>query len=84
MANVDKLVGSRWGRKNYNDSRGPYNGYTVLAITNTAHRHERHPEQVVYIGDNGNLWSCPLNVWPGNLVPEEEALASWNSHKQVH
>lgn len=78
------LVGTRWGRKNYNEAKGPYNGYKVLAVTNTEHRHERHPEQVVYIGDNGKLWSCPLSEWPGNLVPEEEALASWESYKQEH
>lgn len=62
--------GSRWARKGYNSTLGKYNAYTVLFITNGTHEHSRHPKQVVYIGDNGNEWSLPLNEWPGNLIPE--------------
>ena len=63
--------GSRWGREGYDPFKGDYNGYTVLYVTNTAHVHENHPEQVVYRGDNGKIWSMPLSEWPGNLVQEE-------------
>lgn len=63
-------IGSRWQRPNYDESKGPYNGYTVLFITNLAHLSIDHPAQVVYEGDNGHQWSLPLERWPGNLVPE--------------
>lgn len=42
--------------------------YTVLSITNTAHRHKDHPPQVVYQGDNEQVWSAPLKGWPHKLV----------------
>lgn len=68
---MDLLSGSRWMRNTpFDPSMGDYNGYTILGITNTANIHPRHPPQVVYRGDNGHLWSLPLNEWPGNLVPE--------------
>lgn len=64
-------AGSRWMRAAPHDSaRGPYNGYTVSFVTNTAHASPRHPPQVVYVGDNGYVWSLPLSEWPGNLIPE--------------
>jgi hypothetical protein len=65
------LVGTRWMRPGYDPVQGPYNGYTVTGITNTAHTSPRHPPQVIYVGDNGNLWSLPLDQWPGKLIPEE-------------
>ena len=66
------LIGSRWKRANqYDPTKGPYNGYTILYITNTERLHENHPPQVVYIGDNKKIWSLPLDQWPGNLIPEE-------------
>jgi|AntDeeMinimDraft_4_1070355.scaffolds.fasta_scaffold44224_2 hypothetical protein len=62
---------SRWCRKDgANPSGDQHHGYTVVAVTNTAHPHERHPPQVIYQGDNGHYWSLPLTEWPGNLVPE--------------
>ena len=64
------LLGSRWRRADYDFDKSNYNGYTVIVITNTAHKHPAHPEQVIYKGDNGNIWSMPLTDWPGNLIPE--------------
>lgn len=62
----------RWRRKDAVDAKdNAYQGYTVLFVTNTAHLHERHPPQVVYRGDNGHMWSLPLDKWPGNLIPED-------------
>jgi len=65
-------IGSRWVRR----VRGEYikesNGYTVIAITNTAHKNEFHQPDVIYQGDNGNLWSLPWRRWPGNLVLERD------------
>jgi hypothetical protein len=65
------ITGTRWTRPNYDPEKGPYNGYTVLFATNTAHTSDRHPPQVVYQGDNGCVWSLPLADWPGSLIPEE-------------
>ena len=48
-------------------SKGPLIVYTVLMLTNMAHKHPSHPPQVVYIGSNGEVWSLPLDRWPGNL-----------------
>jgi hypothetical protein len=63
--------GSRWVRSTtYDHSKGPYNGYTVLFVTNTANTHPDHKPDVVYRGDNGHVWSLPLDKWPGSLVPE--------------
>ena len=59
-------IGSRWkinSNSNFDlslDYNG-YNGYTVICVTNLAHKHENHPPQVVYVGDNKNPWSLPLN-----------------------
>ena len=65
--------GSRWCRPGYDPQKGPYNGYTVVAVSNTAHRTPKHPPDVVYVGDNGHYWTRPLRDWPGSLVPEEDA-----------
>jgi hypothetical protein len=64
------VVGSRWRRSKPWDSSRPYVAYTVLAVTNTHHMIPAHPPTVVYRGDNGKVWSLPLFLWPGNLVPE--------------
>lgn len=69
--------GSRWTRADYDPEKGPYNGYTVLFITNTAHPSEAHPQQVVYKGDNGHYWSLPLDTWPGNLIPEMSVAVTY-------
>jgi len=40
--------------------------YTVLLLTNTNSTPERlkdHPIDVVYMGQNGKIWSRPLNDW---------------------
>lgn len=64
------ILNSRWKQPNYDPSKGPYNGYTVISITNINHITVKHPPQVLYQGDNGTVWSMPLTDWPGNLVPE--------------
>jgi hypothetical protein len=64
---------SYWRRSEPHDpDKGVFNGYMVLFITNLTHEHHSHPPQVVYRGDNGHVWSLPLDKWPGNLVPDEE------------
>jgi len=63
---------TRWCRPDYDPKVGKYNGYTVLYITNLAHKTDKHPPQVVYQGDNGHYWSLPLTQWPGALIAEEE------------
>jgi len=65
-------IHSRWNRANYDPSKGRYNGYTIRIITNTEHRSNKHPPQVIYQGDNGYWWSLPLSEWPGNLIKERE------------
>lgn len=66
-------IGTRWKRKTtWYPELGVYNGYTVVGITNLGHRHEDHPPQVVYIGDNGLLWSLELDKWPGSLTEESK------------
>ena len=68
---MEPTIGSRWKRKiPHKEKLGPYNGYTVLFITNTEHSHPNHPPQVVYEGDNGRKWSRSLELWPGSLKPE--------------
>lgn len=69
---VPPLAQSRWVRSDHDIFRGEFNAYTVLFITNAGHPHPRHQAQVVYQGDNGNLWSLPVSEWPGNLVKLEE------------
>lgn len=71
-------IGSRWTRGSYDATMGPYNGYTVRCITNTAHTSANHPPQVVYEGDNGHMWSLQLDKWPGSLVPEDKKHAESN------
>jgi len=50
--------------KQYKHKNG--NIYTVLLLTNTNSTPERlkdHPIDVVYMGQNGKIWSRPLNDW---------------------
>ena len=62
---------SRWSRKiKHRNSLNDEVSYTVVGVTNTANKHVNHPPQVVYVGDNGNLWSLSLSEWPGSLEPE--------------
>ena len=69
-----KLLKTRWMRPGYRRELGTFNGYIVIAVTNIAHDHPRHPPQVVYKGDNGHIWSMPLSQWPGKLVPEDRPV----------
>ena len=63
--------GSKWQRK---DSFQPDFFYEVIAVSNTSHISDRHPQQVIYSGSNGNLWSMPLSEWPNKLVRKIESL----------
>ena len=64
-------LGSRWTRKApWDPTKGEYNGYTVLFVTNVQHPDIRHPPQIVYRGDNGFMWSIPASSWPGGLREE--------------
>ena len=33
--------------------------YVVVAVANTANKNSLYPEQVVYMGENGNWWTKP-------------------------
>lgn len=46
--------------KQYKHRNG--NIYTVLFLTNSGGR-EKHPVDVVYIGQNGKIWSRRLTDW---------------------
>lgn len=39
------------------------NIYTVLFLTNTSSENDKYPIDVVYIGQNGNIWSRSLSDW---------------------
>ncbi len=69
-------IHSRWVKKGYKSFVGKYNAYTVLYITNTENKHSNHPEQVVYQGDNGKIWSLSLTSWPGKLIEEPEGIVN--------
>jgi len=51
--------------KQYKHKNG--NIYTVIPLTNTGattpERLKEHPIDVVYMGQNGKVWSRPLNDW---------------------
>lgn len=56
---IERMVGKQFKHKNGNI-------YTVLLLTNTDSTPERlkdHPIDVVYMGQNGKIWSRPLNDW---------------------
>ncbi len=46
--------------------------YTVICVTNTAVSRGNHEPQVVYQGDNGNIWSRPLSDWYVNFEPKKQ------------
>jgi hypothetical protein len=37
--------------------------YEVILITNIESTNPKYEKQVVYKGENGNIWSRPLNDW---------------------
>ena len=37
--------------------------YTILHVTNIGHVREDHPPDIVYQGENGNVWSRRLSDW---------------------
>ena len=45
------------------------NIYTVVMVTNTHGRLERHPIDVIYIGQNGKEWSRKLSDWDRSFTP---------------
>ena len=56
---IERMVGKQFKHRNGNI-------YTVLLLTNTDSTPERlkdHPIDVVYMGQNGKIWSRPLNDW---------------------
>jgi hypothetical protein len=56
---IERMVGKQFKHKNGNI-------YTVLFLTNTDSTPERlkdHPIDVVYMGQNGKIWSRQLNDW---------------------
>lgn len=58
--------GTRWTHKNHHMK------YTVLFITNLQGNIVKHPPDVVYLGDNGNLWSRPLFTWHESMERIED------------
>lgn len=53
------MIGQQYRHRNGNI-------YTVIMLTNTNGSPERikeHPVDVIYIGQNGNVWSRPLLDW---------------------
>jgi hypothetical protein len=55
-------TGSRWTHKNKRMT------YTVLFITNLRGNILAHPPDVVYLGDNGLVWSRPLTTWHESML----------------
>jgi len=56
---IPEIVGKQFKHKNGNT-------YTVLYLTNTDSTPKRlkdHPIDVVYVGQNGKVWSRPLHDW---------------------
>lgn len=56
---IERMVGKQFRHRNGNI-------YTVLILTNTGSTPERlidHPIDVVYMGQNGKIWSRPLSDW---------------------
>lgn len=47
--------------------------YTVCMLTNTANSNPDYPVAVVYIGNNGNLWSRTLAGWHEKFTKFQEA-----------
>jgi hypothetical protein len=44
------------------------NVYTVLHLANTAVTRDGHPQTVVYLGANGNVWARPLTEFAQKFV----------------
>jgi hypothetical protein len=42
--------------------------YTVVAITNIAHRDPARESEAVLLGANGNWWSRPLSTFDGKFT----------------
>jgi hypothetical protein len=60
-------IGSRWVHTNGNK-------YVVIIVTNIhSERQIEYPTTVVYIGDNGRIWSRPLTDWRRSMSPETNA-----------
>lgn len=61
-------LGSRWTHRN------GHMRYTVFLFTNQySIDEEKHPVEVVYIGDNGKYWSRPLKTWHESMLPIKES-----------
>lgn len=44
--------------------------YTVLGVSNTESVNEKHPPDVIYVGESGSLWSRPLSDWHRSMTPQ--------------
>jgi len=63
-AAIEDMVGKQFKHRNGNI-------YTILLLTNTDSTPERlkdHPIDVVYVGQNGKIWSRPLSDWYRSFV----------------
>jgi hypothetical protein len=60
----EEFVGKQY--KHYNG-----NVYTVLYLTNTSTLSEKYPISVVYMGQNGNVWSRLLSDWFSSFTKVE-------------
>ncbi|AAX84908.1 hypothetical protein [Xanthomonas phage Xp15] len=51
-----------------------YNGkqYEVLAIANIASENPRYPVTVIYVGDNGNIWTRDASDWHRSMTLIED------------
>ena len=61
--------------KQYRHRNG--NTYTVICLTNlgsTVERQVRYPIAVVYMGQNGKIWSRALSDWDRSFTEIEEKL----------
>ena len=56
---------SQWKHKNGNI-------YTVKSFTNEASENNEYPVTVVYEGENGNVWSRPLERWYSSMTLIED------------
>lgn len=64
---MNVVRGSRWIHKN------GHMKYTVLFLTNEKTTDiDKHPIVVVYLGDNGNIWSRNLNTWHESMTMVEK------------
>lgn len=68
-AEIQVAPGDRWQHKNGGV-------YTVLYVTNTAVVREGHAPDVVYRGENGNVWSRPLSDWARSFALIDSGVAA--------